>query len=101
MRVLMNKAVRRALAPPAERSPAPSTIGETNVFGRPYVMPLNSAILPTIHTHGDFDEMCLAAGAGLSFVGKIEPAAAIVREIMDGAASRLHELGQGDLLRSP
>jgi nitronate monooxygenase len=52
-------------------------------------MPLNSAILPTIHTQGDFEEMCLAAGAGLSFVRKIEPAAEIVRDIMDGAASRL------------
>jgi NAD(P)H-dependent flavin oxidoreductase YrpB (nitropropane dioxygenase family) len=91
MRVLINNAVRRALAPPAERSPAPSTIGETTVFGRQYAMPLNSSILPTVHTHGDFDEMCLAAGAGLSFVRKIEPAAAIVREIMDGAARELHD----------
>jgi enoyl-[acyl-carrier protein] reductase II len=89
MRVLMNTAVRRALAPPAKRSPAPSTIGETTVFGRQYAMPLNSAILPTVHTHGDFDEMCLAAGAGLSFVRKIEPAAEIVRDIMNGAARRL------------
>ena len=89
MRVLMNAAVQRALAPPAERSPAPSTIGETTVFGRRYAMPLNSAILPTVHTRGDFDEMCLAAGAGLSLVRKIEPAAEIVRDIMDGAARRL------------
>jgi enoyl-[acyl-carrier protein] reductase II len=101
MRVLINNAVRRALAPPAERSPTPSTIGETTVFGRQYAMPLNSSILPTVRTHGDFDEMCLAAGAGLSFVRKIEPAAAIVREIMDGAARQLHELGQRDQLRSP
>src|SRR6266446_6236131 len=49
MRVLMNT-VRRALAPPAERSSAPSTIGETTVFGRQYAMPLNSSILPTVHT---------------------------------------------------
>jgi enoyl-[acyl-carrier protein] reductase II len=94
MRVLMNNAVRRALAPPAERSPAPSTIGETTVFGRRYAMPLNSSILPTAHTHGDFDEMCFAAGAGLNFVRKIEPAAEIVRDIMDGAARQIHELGQ-------
>jgi NAD(P)H-dependent flavin oxidoreductase YrpB (nitropropane dioxygenase family) len=94
MRVLMNKAVRRALTPRAERSSVPPTIGETTAFGRQYAMPLNSAILPTVHTHGDFDEMCFAAGAGLSFVRKIEPAAEIVRDIMDGAARRLHELGQ-------
>ena len=91
MRVLMNNAVRRALAPPVERSSAPSTIGETTVFGRQYQMPLNSAILPTIHTHGDFDEMCFAAGAGLSFVSKVEPAAEIIRDIMDGAARRLEQ----------
>jgi nitronate monooxygenase len=54
MRVLMNNAVRRALAPPAERSSAPSTIGETTVFGRQYAMPLNSSILPTVDTCGDF-----------------------------------------------
>ena len=89
MRVLMNNAVRRALGSPVERSPAPSTIGETTVFGRQYAMPLNSSILPTVHTRGDFDEMCLAAGAGLSFVCKIEPAAQIVRDIMDGAAAAL------------
>jgi NAD(P)H-dependent flavin oxidoreductase YrpB (nitropropane dioxygenase family) len=86
MRVLMNNAVRRAHA---ERSPAPSTIGETTVFGHQYQMPLNSSILPTVHTHGDFDEMCFAAGAGLSFVTKVEPAAEIVRDIMDGAARQL------------
>jgi NAD(P)H-dependent flavin oxidoreductase YrpB (nitropropane dioxygenase family) len=34
MRVLINKAVRRALAPPAERSPAPSTIGRSWESGR-------------------------------------------------------------------
>jgi enoyl-[acyl-carrier protein] reductase II len=89
MRVLMNNAIRRALGPPAERSPAPSTIGETTVFGRQYQMPLNSSILPTVHMHGDFDEMCFAAGAGLSFVTKVEPAAEIVRDIMDGAARQL------------
>jgi hypothetical protein len=83
MRVLMNTAVRRALAPPAERSPVPSTIGETTVFGRQYAIPLSSTILPTIHTHRDFDEICLSASAGLSFVNKIEPAAEIVRDIID------------------
>ena len=87
MPVLMNATVRRALAPPAERSAAPSTIGETNVFGRQYAIPLNSAILPTVNTHGDFDEMCLAANAG--FVRKIELAAEIVPDIMDGAAAAI------------
>ena len=87
MPVLMNATVRPALAPPAERSAAPSTIGETNVFGRQYAIPLNSAILPTVNTHGDFDEMCLAANAG--FVRKIELAAEIVPDIMDGAAAAI------------
>jgi NAD(P)H-dependent flavin oxidoreductase YrpB (nitropropane dioxygenase family) len=94
MRVWLNNAVRRALAPPPERSAAPSTIGETNVFGRQYRMPLNSSILPTIQTHGDFDEMCFAAGEGLSFVSKVEPAAEIIRDIMDGAARRGRTNGQ-------
>jgi NAD(P)H-dependent flavin oxidoreductase YrpB (nitropropane dioxygenase family) len=88
MRVLMNRALRRSAAPDGAAA-VPATIGETEVFGRHYVMPEYSALLPTVHTRGDFDEMCLAAGEGVGFIRAVQPAAAIIAEIMDEARSAL------------
>ena len=86
MRVIRNRAVARA-----ERGGAPSSgpIGETQVFGMPYSMPPASAILPTVHTRGDHDEMCLAAGAGVAGVREILPAGTIVRDMIREAAQIL------------
>jgi hypothetical protein len=76
-----------------EHGPVPTTIGETIVFGRPYVLPAWSSLPPTIHTRGDFDEMCCLAGEGVGFVTEVQPAAHIVRDIMDGASRALAETG--------
>ena len=79
MRVIKNRAVARA-----EQGDAPlkQSIGETVVFGQPYQMPANSAVLPTAQTRGDHDEMCLAAGAGVTAVRSIQPAEQIVQSLM-------------------
>lgn len=86
MRVLKNRAVAHAAQ---GNTPPRHPIGETVVFGRPYEMPANSAVLPTTHTRGDHDEMCLAAGAGVAAVRSIAPAKQIVRDLMADAWARL------------
>lgn len=91
MRVLRNGAVERAER--GEQAPD-APIGETHVFGQPYVMPANSAILPTTRTHGDHEEMCLAAGAGVGRVRSIESARAIVADIMADARVRIERLAK-------
>jgi nitronate monooxygenase len=90
MRVLRNRAVARA-----EHGAAPleQPVGETVVFGRPYQMPTNSAVLPTVQTHGDHEEMCLAAGAGVGAVRAIEPA----KSVMEGARAAIR--GMQDVVR--
>jgi NAD(P)H-dependent flavin oxidoreductase YrpB (nitropropane dioxygenase family) len=94
MRVLKNRAVARA-----EQGAAPlkQPIGETVVFGQPYQMPANSAVLPTAQTQGDHEEMCLAAGAGVGAVRAIESAEQIVQTVMEGA--RVTIRGMQDLVR--
>lgn len=86
MRVLKNRAVARA-----DRGAAPLSrpIGETVVFGQPYRMPANSAVLPTAQTQGDHEEMCLAAGAGVGAVRAIEPAGLIVESMMQDARATI------------
>ena len=86
MRVLKNRAVARA-----DRGAAPLSrpIGETVVFGQPYRMPANSAVLPTAQTQGDHEEMCLAAGAGVGAVRAVEPAGLIVESMMQDARATI------------
>jgi enoyl-[acyl-carrier protein] reductase II len=91
MRILMNRPLLRALMPQQDQGPIPASIGETEVFGRPYVLPSWSSLPPTINTRGDFDEMCCLAGEGVGFVNKVQPAHQIVHEIMAGAAEALKE----------
>jgi NAD(P)H-dependent flavin oxidoreductase YrpB (nitropropane dioxygenase family) len=94
MRVLKNRAVVRA-----EQGVAflKQPIGETVVFGQPYQMPANSAVLPTAETRGDHEEMCLAAGAGVGAVRAIESAEQIVQTVMEGAQATIR--GMQDLVR--
>jgi NAD(P)H-dependent flavin oxidoreductase YrpB (nitropropane dioxygenase family) len=82
MRVLKNRAVARA---EQGNMPPKHPVGETVVFGRSYEMPVNSAVLPTTQTRGDHEEMCLAAGAGVTAVRSIEPAEQIVQGLMTDA----------------
>ncbi len=58
--------------------------------GIPYAMPKFSVIIPTRHTEGDFDEMCLLAGSESSEIIKsVKPAAQIVKEMARDAAQIL------------
>jgi NAD(P)H-dependent flavin oxidoreductase YrpB (nitropropane dioxygenase family) len=84
MRVFRNRAI-------AEGGPARPgvSIGETFVFGRPYVLPHRSALLPTRDTLGDLEQMCLAAGASVGLTHDIAPAEEIVRSVMAEAAACL------------
>jgi enoyl-[acyl-carrier protein] reductase II len=79
MRVLRNRAVRRAEGAP-EAAPI-SPIGRTQVFGMDYEMPAASAILPTTQTEGDLEEMCLAAGESVEHVNGIVSVKEVIEEI--------------------
>jgi NAD(P)H-dependent flavin oxidoreductase YrpB (nitropropane dioxygenase family) len=58
--------------------------------GIPYAMPKFSVIIPTRGSSGDFDEMCLLAGAeSAEIVKSVEPAAKIVAEMAADAAAIL------------
>lgn len=71
--------------------PPPAIIGQSRLMpnsvpgGVPYDMPKFSAMLPTTDTTGDFEEMCMPAGAGVKSIKEIRPAAEIVVEIMEEA----------------
>jgi enoyl-[acyl-carrier protein] reductase II len=91
MRVLRNRVVsewagREHQVPP----PQPGvSIGRAMMGPDPYEMPKFSAILPTRDTTGDFEEMCLAAGEGVSRIHDIRPAATIIEEMMRDTARSL------------
>ena len=58
--------------------------------GIPYAMGKFSVIIPTRGTEGDFDEMCLLAGAESSpLIDSVKPAAQIVAEMAESAAALL------------
>lgn len=83
-RVLANRA---ATEPPTTQPP---TIGSTLLFpgvvNAPYTMPKDSAIVPTRDTTGDLEEMDMPAGSeSVLEVVKVEPAAAILAEIVSEA----------------
>lgn len=96
MRVLQNRVVREwagnAAATPPQPVPAVQ-IGTTLVGGAEYAMPKFSAILPTVETSGDFEEMCLAAGESAAFVTSITTAQDVVRS-MGQQAEHIFELRQ-------
>ena len=69
--------------------PPPSVIGKTTLFPltfrQPYEMPKFSAIVPTLDTVGDFEEMGLPAGDGVRLIRDIRPAAQIINTMMSDA----------------
>lgn len=85
MRVVRNRAVREA----GEHPRSGASIGRTVLFGHTYEMPIHSAILPTLETRGDFDQMCMAAGTGVQFIHAVRPAGDLVREIAAQALALL------------
>jgi len=88
MRVIRNRVVREWVGKDGKTPPAPNppqVIGHTSIGAQNYAMPKFSAVLPTLHTSGDFEEMCLAAGDSAGLVRDIKPAGEIVREMMSEA----------------
>ena len=85
MRVLRNRAVRRAER--GEGPPAAAPIGSTRLGGQRYAMPPHSVMLPTRETEGDFEEMCLAAGTSAARIGRVEKAADVVAMVAEALRS--------------
>ena len=77
--------------------PPPAIIGHTTLTpnsvpgGIPYDMPKFSAMVPTPETSGDFEEMCMPAGEGVRVIKRLQPAAEIMVEMMEGARAALEE----------
>ncbi|MFL4468478.1 NAD(P)H-dependent flavin oxidoreductase [Tateyamaria armeniaca] len=76
---------------PMERDNEP-VIGETIFMGQPHTKRRFDVILPTSDTTGDFEEMAWLAGQGVGQVSDIQPAAEIVREMMQGARDLLNSM---------
>ena len=88
MKVIRNRVVGEWVGRDDKTPPPPepqTRIGQTVLFGQEYSMSKFSAVLPTPHTTGDFEEMCLAAGESAGLIKDIKPAGDIVREMMDEA----------------
>ncbi len=77
---------------PMERDNEP-VIGETVFLGQPHTKRRFDVILPTADTTGDFEEMAWLAGQGVGLVKDIQPAAEIVKEMMQGASDLLGTMG--------
>jgi NAD(P)H-dependent flavin oxidoreductase YrpB (nitropropane dioxygenase family) len=90
MRVIRNQALRDAEDGIRESGP----VGQTRLFGLDYVMPRNSAILPTRETTGSLEHMCMAAGTSVGRIGNIEPAGALIARIASDADRILGECGK-------
>lgn len=91
MRVLRNRVVSE-WAGRESQVPAPQpgvSIGRAMMGPVPYEMPKFSAILPMLGVTGDFEEMCLAAGEGVSRIHDIQPVKRIIDEMMRDATQRL------------
>ncbi|HUR74733.1 MAG TPA: nitronate monooxygenase [Sporichthya sp.] len=77
-------------APPAPFVGSAQLMPWTVPGGIPYAMPKFSVIIPTRGSTGDFDEMCLLAGAeSASIINEVLPAGQIVAEMAAGAAAIL------------
>jgi enoyl-[acyl-carrier protein] reductase II len=82
-------------------STQPPIIGSTLLFpgvvNAPYDMPKYSAIVPTRDTTGDFEEMDMPAGSeSVLEIVRVEPAAAIIAEIVTEARRLLEEGNRDD-----
>lgn len=71
---------------PTERGDL-EVIGETVFLGQPHTKRKFDVILPTPETSGDLEEMAWLMGQGVGLIKSIRPAAEIVSEMMDKAAT--------------
>ncbi|MBC7928341.1 MAG: nitronate monooxygenase [Bryobacteraceae bacterium] len=93
MRVIQNRVVREwagnATQTPLQKYPDP--IGTTILGGQQYAMPRFSAILPTVDTSGDFEEMCLPAGDSAPLVSSILTVQEVLRTMREEAENIFSE----------
>ncbi|OJH36343.1 NAD(P)H-dependent flavin oxidoreductase [Cystobacter ferrugineus] len=96
MRVLRNRAVREWAGREAEALalPASEPIGHTLLGGQRVPLPRFSALLPTVHTEGDFEQMGLTVGEACGNVHELRPAAELVLAMVVEAREVLATLGQ-------
>lgn len=73
----------------AARALDSDVVGELHVDGQVVPLPTFLPLPPTRTTTGHIDAMALYAGQGVGLVTKVEAAADIVRELVDGAAALL------------
>ena len=88
MRVICNRVVGEWITRESEVVYIPGSrafIGQTSFSGQHVLLEKFSALLPTPDTTGDFEEMCFAAGESVGLVKNVQPAAEIVREMMEEA----------------
>jgi enoyl-[acyl-carrier protein] reductase II len=69
----------------SESRPDEPIIGHTKVAGQSVPLPRFATPPPTPETSGDIESMALLAGQSVGLVERIEPAAAVVRELVAGA----------------
>lgn len=68
-----------------EQRPDEPIVGTARLGGQTVPVPRFGGLPPDMHTEGDLDAMCLLAGEGVGLIGEMQPAAAIVRDIVEGA----------------
>jgi NAD(P)H-dependent flavin oxidoreductase YrpB (nitropropane dioxygenase family) len=94
-RVLRNKTVEAweaAGRPPTGKRPGEGQTIATSLSGGPIVR--YQAYTPGADAEGDIDALSLWAGQSVGLVSEVQPASAIVREIVDEARLILRRLGQ-------
>ncbi len=96
---VLRSSLERALASPSD------TVATTTMAGQPVPVPRLSPIPPTRETEGDIEAMALYAGESVGKLRQVAPAAAIVRELAEGAerilAGESPDLRPGEPLRRP
>ena len=92
---VLRSAVERAQALECEIA------AETQVGGMAFPVPRLAVPVPTRDTTGHIDAMALYAGQSVGAVRRIQPAAEIVRELCDGAASLLERAASEVTSREP
>jgi NAD(P)H-dependent flavin oxidoreductase YrpB (nitropropane dioxygenase family) len=82
-----HRVLRAAVAAAEQLAPGP--IGEIRLAGTPIPVERLSVIAPTVETTGTIEAMALYAGESVGSVHSVEPAAAIVAELVTTAARLL------------
>ncbi|UQA59367.1 NAD(P)H-dependent flavin oxidoreductase [Polyangium aurulentum] len=68
-----------------EQRPDEPIIGQTTLAGAQMPVPRFMSVPPSASVSGDIESMALLAGQGVGLVRELEPAAEVVREMIEGA----------------